>query len=310
MLVFALIVVISFNKGLYNPFATNDISRLAHDVDVAVKSNDPLYEEIVNKSSSLEESPQNAYIDRVWKKTPGRNGIRVDVEASYAQMHEKTVFDKSLLVYEQIPPEVAFKDLPAAPVYRGHPDKNMVSILINVSWGKEHIPDILRTLKKHRVQATFFIEGQWAKKNVDYVEMIDEQGHLIGNHAYSHPNMELLSKAKIVEEIQQTNDVLKAITDTQPKWFAPPSGSYNDHVVNVVHNMNMETVLWTVDTIDWKNPTPSVMMDRVMSKLHKGATILMHPTPVIAEALDSMIAQIKEQGYNIGTIEQLVDEKR
>ncbi|WP_331713861.1 polysaccharide deacetylase family protein [Lentibacillus sp. JNUCC-1] len=186
----------------------------------------------------------------------------------------------------------------------------MVSLLINVSWGENHIPGILRTLKKHNVKATFFIEGNWAKKHVDYVEMIAEEGHSIGNHAYSHPDMAQITKSQTIEEIQKTNDVLEAITNQKPDWFAPPSGSFNNHVVNAVHELNMETVLWSVDTIDWKNPTPSVMMNRVMSKVHKGATILMHPTPVIEQGLDLMITELKKKNYKLGTIEQLLDEKR
>lgn len=125
--------------------------------------------------------------------------------------------------------------------------------------------------------------------------MIDEQGHIIGNHAYNHPDMATLSNQKIVEQITQTNEILTAITDKTPKWFAPPSGSFNDQVVQSAFNLKMETILWTVDTIDWKNPSVNVMINRVNSKIHPGATILMHPTSVIANGLDDLIKVIKEK---------------
>src|SRR5699024_9553085 len=151
--------------------------------------------------------------------------------------------------------------------------------LINVSWGTEHIPDILNTLKEHNSKATFFIEGKWAKENADLVKMIDEQGHTIGNHAYNHPDMARLSSQQITEQITKTNTIIEAI-------------------------------LWTVDTIDWKNPSVSVMMNRVMTKIHPGATILMHPTASVVEGLSPMIEDIEKKGYKIGTIDQLLNEER
>src|SRR5699024_2901670 len=136
---------------------------------------------------------------------PGRNGQRVLISESYKKMNKKGIFDESLLVYEEVPPKVTLMDLPPAPIYRGHPDKEMVSLLINVSWGTEHIPTILNTLKENNVKATFFIEGKWALEQKDYVQMIHEQGHLIGSHAYNHPDMATLNEEEINKKIQDTN---------------------------------------------------------------------------------------------------------
>lgn len=307
--VFIIIVAIAFNND-YNPFITNDAEPLSRVVDGVSKSEDALYQKIKSKSSKYKEPPQNAYIDRVWKKTPGRNGIRVNIEKSYEQMKEAGEFTKSQLVYEQIPPEITLDELPAAPIYRGHPEKNMVAFLINVSWGTEYIPSILNILKEHNVKATFFIEGKWARENPDMVKMINEQGHVIGNHAYNHPDMARLSKQEIKEQITRTNEIIRGITGDTLKWFAPPSGSFNDQVVKTADNLNMETVLWTVDTIDWKNPTVSVMMNRVMNNIHPGATLLMHPTAPIAKGLDDLIVTIRDKGYRIGTITSLMSSKR
>lgn len=304
--VFVFIVLIAFNDE-YNPFVMNEAETFS---DAVIKTEDPLYEEIKSKRSKFSKPPINAYIDKVWKKTPGLNGVRVDVNKSYQQMKESGEFDKTLLVYEQIPPKITLDELPPAPIYRGNPKKKMVSFLINVSWGTEHIPEILTILKKHNVKATFFIEGKWAQGNSDYVEMIDEQGHDIGNHAYNHPEMANLSKSAIAEQMKRTNEILKAITGKTPKWFAPPSGSFNDQVVKTADMLGMETILWTVDTIDWKNPTVSVMMNRVMNNIHPGATILMHPTPAIVNGLDNLIVNIKDSGYRIGTISTLLSTKR
>ncbi|MEC5422645.1 polysaccharide deacetylase family protein [Virgibacillus sp. C22-A2] len=303
--VFLIIIGLAFNTD-YNPFVTPSINTLSE----VVKNENALYKEVLERSNDYTEAPQDAYIDSVWKKTPGRNGLKVNIEKSYKKMESTGIFDESLLVYEQTSPEITLKDLPASPIYRGHPEKEMVALLINVSWGSEHIPAILNILKEKQVKATFFIEGKWARDNADYVKMIDEQGHVIGNHAYNHPDMARLSNQKNIEQISQTNEIIKAITGKTPLWFAPPSGSYNDHVVLSAHNLNMETILWTVDTIDWKNPTVNVMINRVNSKIHPGATILMHPTPSIVEGLSPLIDTIQDNGYKIGTIENLLNEER
>ena len=271
---------------------------------------DPLYTEIVEKSIAYEEEAEDAYIDQVWKKMPGRNGLKVNVEKSYERMKERDTFQESFLVFEQVKPDVTLKDLPAAPIYRGHPKKQMVALLINVSWGTEHIYPILNTLKEHDVKASFFIEGKWAKENIELVKAIAEQGHLIGNHAYNHPDMARLTAQENTEQIKQTNEILKAITEETVEWFAPPSGSYTEEVVKIAHDMNMQTILWTVDTIDWKNPSVSVMNQRVMRNIHPGAMILMHPTKSVEQGLDALIEEIKEAGYKLDTVERLLSEDR
>ncbi|WP_077596400.1 polysaccharide deacetylase family protein [Oceanobacillus kimchii] len=292
----------------YNPFQLNPLEV---SMEVPTSSTDELYMEIEQKSKEYKEEPQNAYIDNVWKKTPGRNGRQVDVNASYEKMKDdENRFNDDLFVFDEIPPEVSLDDLPASPIYRGHPEKQMTAFLINVSWGEEYIPEILQVLKKHEVKATFFIEGKWAKENSEIVQMIDEQGHLIGNHAYNHPDMATLSEEEAYNQINQTNQILNAITGETPKWFAPPSGSFSDTVVQTAADLNMETILWTVDTIDWKNPSVSVMVNRIREKIHPGATVLMHPTVSSTRGLEEMITIIKEKGYKIGTIEALLSEDR
>jgi len=280
-----------------------------HDALTSKETNE-LLNEIKSSSRQYNEEAQDAYIDRVWKKTPGRNGRKVNIEKSYENMQEVGEFDSSLLVFDDTKPNISLKDLPAFPIYRGHPEKEMVALLINVSWGEEYIPEILKTLKKQQIKATFFIEGSWAKKNKEIVKMIHEQNHVIGNHAYNHPDMAKLSQEEMRKQIDKTNEIIEAIIDKQPVWFAPPSGSFNDQVVKIAHELGLETILWTVDTIDWKNPSVSVMINRVVNNLHPGATILMHPTDSVAQGLTPLIEEIKQKEYEMGTIENLLSEKR
>ncbi|MDL4840112.1 polysaccharide deacetylase family protein [Aquibacillus rhizosphaerae] len=301
---------------LITPFQTPNLFVMERSLNdnktiqqVAMNKN-TLLEKIKEKSVEYKEPPQDARIDKVWKKIPGRNGIKVNIEKSFEKMKQKGEFDESLLVFDQIEPEITIKDLAPSPIYKGHPEKQMVSLLINVAWGEKNIPSILNTLKKHQVKATFFIEGKWASNNTDLVKMIHEEEHIIGNHAFDHPDMNRLSAEENMSQIKKTNDILKAITGESPRWFAPPSGSFNDEVVKVASKLEMNTVLWSVDTIDWKKPTTSVMVNRVMSNIHPGAMILMHPTDVIEQGLEQLVLNLKEKEYKIGTVERLLSEKR
>lgn len=277
---------------------------------VAVDTSSSLLKKIEVEAEKYKENPEDAYIDKVWKKTPGRDGKKVNIHKSYENMQEKNKFDEKRLVFDKISPKVTLDDLPAAPIYRGHPEKLMTSLLINVSWGEEHIPNMLKILKEQNVKATFFIEGQWAKEHKNIVKMIDEQGHLIGNHGFNHPDMAKMTGQQIKEQIVETNDIIEAIIGKQPKWFAPPSGSFNDKVVKIADEEGMKTILWTVDTIDWQKPSVSVMINRVMSNIHPGATILMHPTTSVAQGLEQLIVEIKEQDLKLHTIEELLKETK
>ncbi|XXM73567.1 polysaccharide deacetylase family protein [Lysinibacillus sphaericus] len=294
-----------------NPLTDQYVLGLKQDpIVVSGSSPEELKKKIKEAEKSKNVPAQDAKIDTVWKATPGYNGVKIDVEKSLQNMKKERGFSEEKLVYKQISPATHLSDLPPSPVYRGNPDKPMISFIINVAWGNEYIPDMLATLKKHHVYATFFLEGRWVKNNPELAKMIVDAGHEIGNHSYSHPNMETLETSKVMAELKKTNEIIEVTTGKKVKWFAPPSGSYRDEVVKIAHNMDMRTIMWSVDTIDWQKPQPDVLINRVMSKLHKGAIILMHPTASTANSLNSLIVQIKDRELRLGTISSLFKEER
>ncbi|WP_026674236.1 polysaccharide deacetylase family protein [Alkalihalobacterium bogoriense] len=309
IIVFCLIVVLSFGT-VQNPFSSNYIDNLKQEAVTASKMSDPLYDEIVAAQKKYEEKPIDAVVDKVWKAIPGYNGIQVDVDASYQKMKEQGYYEQQKLVFKEVEPKVHLEDLPPAPIYKGNPEKPMVTLLVNVAWGNEHLPTVLKIMNEQDVKSTFFLDGSWVKDNPKLAKMIKEEGHEIGNHAYSHPDMKQLSSARIQEELQKTNDVIHATLEVTPKWFAPPSGSFRQEVVEIADSMNMHTIMWSVDTIDWRKPDPQTMVDNVLSKVHPGAMILMHPTSSTAGGLEQLIIGLKAKGYQIGTVSHLMDESR
>jgi peptidoglycan-N-acetylglucosamine deacetylase len=305
-----LIICLGAWISVNNPIVNKYVSSIRDSTLPAAKQSDPLYQDIVKKAPTYEIPPSDAKVDRVWKAIPGYNGIKVDIDASYKSMKSKGVFDEKKLQFTQVKPKIHLKDLPPTPIYKGHPDKPMVSFIINVAWGNEYLPSMLATLKRHNVSASFFLEGNWVKKNPDVAKMIVSAGHEVGNHSYSHPDMKRLTAAQSREQITKTNSIIEAATGEKPVWFAPPSGSYRDETIRVADALNMLTVMWTVDTVDWQKPSPDVLINRVMSKIDKGSMVLMHPTESTAKSLDRLITLIEQKNLEIGTVSELMDEER
>jgi peptidoglycan-N-acetylglucosamine deacetylase len=287
------------------------VNELQRPTMVATHNESPnLLDEIRTYAKRNNAEPIDAKLDRIWKAIPGYNGLTVDVEESYLAMWESSKFDTKKLVYKEVSPKIHLTDLPPSPIYRGNPEKPMVTLLINVAWGNEFIPQILKTLDEHKVKATFFFDGSWVKKNPDLAKQIYNKNHEIGNHAYSHPDLKHKSPKETEIELKKTNDVIEETLGVKPIWFAPPSGSFKQETITVARDLGMLTILWTADTVDWRNPSTAEMVKRVTSQVENGTMILMHPTRPTAEGLDSMIRDIQEQGYVIGTVSEMMSEER
>jgi len=309
MIIFGFIFLTAFIV-VSNPLTNEYISKVKMSSVMVMKQGDSLYNEIAMKADQYNIPAIDAKIDPIWKTLPGYNGQMVDVDASYIKMKKTGQFNESMLIFKQVKPNIHLEDLPPAPIYKGNPEKPMVSFIINVAWGNEYLSDMLATLKQHHVSVTFFLEGRWAQKYPELAQMITDAGHEVGNHSFTHPNMKNQSTGQIQEEITKTNGVIKATTGSNPKWFAPPSGSFKDEVVKIASNEGMGTIMWSVDTIDWQKPSPDVLIQRVMSKVHNGAIILMHPTAATSQSLEQLIIQIKNKKLQINTVSNLLSEDR
>jgi len=307
---FIIIICVAGWIAVSNPFVSKYLSFKMESSLPAVKESDPLYQSIIKNAPTYEISPKDATIDRVWKAIPGYNGREVDIAASYKNMKSKGVFNEKKLVFTEIKPKVHLNDLPPSPIYKGNPDKPMVAFIINVAWGNEYLSEMLAALKRQNVSVSFFLEGNWTKKNPELAKLIVTSGHEVGNHSYSHPDMKQLTASRAREQIQKTNEIIEAATGKKCIWFAPPSGSYRDETIKVAAEYKMKTVMWTVDTVDWRKPSPDQLISRVMSKIDNGSMVLMHPTESTAKSLDRLITQIKQKNLKIGTVSELMSEER
>jgi peptidoglycan-N-acetylglucosamine deacetylase len=267
-----------------------------------------LRQQVEQLAKEKRKPPIDAKMDRIWKAIPELNGVEVDVEATVEQ--SKKTNSGISLVYRQIPPKIKLDDLGPQPIYRGNPEKRQMALMINVAWGTEYIPQILEILRAYHVQSTFFLDGSWLKKNPDIAKMILAAGHEIGNHAYSHPDMARISRERAVREIVRTNDLIKQTLGITPTLFAPPSGSYTGETVRLAAEQHMRTILWTLDTVDWKKPPAETISRKIISQATNGALVLMHPTAPTVGALRSMIPELQKKGYRLVTVSELLSPVR
>ncbi len=257
-------------------------------------------------------APSNAVIDRVWKAIPGYAGREVDTKATYDRAKSAGLPPGAPdfpWVYREVPPAVHLDDLPLQPIYRGNPAKPMVSLMVNVAWGDEYLPAILDTLDARQVKATFFLDGSWLSKHEETAKEILQRGHELSNHAYSHPRMSRLDIAVQRREIERTETLLKKL-GVRNRWFAPPSGDYDERTVKAAGEFGLRTVLWTLDTLDWRNPPADAIVAKISRHVGPGHLILMHPTASTRDALEGIIGAVKAKGYRLGTVSETLSPNR
>jgi probable sporulation protein (polysaccharide deacetylase family) len=194
------------------------------------------------------------------------------------------------------------------PIFQGNPHKAQMSITCNVAWGAEFLPDMLDTLQEYDVKATFFMEGRWVEQFPELTRRLFNEGHELGNHSYSHPYPTKISQEKLRSEILETEAILENLTGVKPTLFAPPYGDWNRDVVKTAADLGYKTIMWTVDTIDWERPGIEVIISRVLENSVSGGIILLHPTEQTVDALPQIIAGLKEQGFALVTVTELLAE--
>lgn len=269
-----------------------------------------LYDRIVQEAEAKRLDPIDAREDRVWKAIPGLNGREVDVDRTFAAAVKKDLPGPLPFVYREIPAKVTLDDLRPLPIYKGNPRKPMVSLMINVAWKEENLPGMLQTLRDENVKATFFFLGSWLKEHPEEAKAIAADGHELANHAYWHRTpLSQLSDAAVRKEIEDTQRLIKETLGVENRLFAPPSGDFNERTVRVAHELGLRTILWTLDTVDWKGPSPESIVRKVQANIEPGSLILMHPTESASGALKGIIEAAKRKGLALGTVSETISPK-
>ena len=189
-----------------------------------------------------------------------------------------------------------------APYYNGNREGNKVSLMFNVYEGADVVEEIASLLEERGLQATFFFGGCFADDNEELLIRLVQGGHEIGNHGYFHRDHAKITREKNIEEIENTNKVIYALCGVTPTLFAPPSGSFSATTVEAAEGLGCSVVLWSKDTIDWRDADREKIISRATNKIKAGDLILMHPKRHTLEALPEILDFYEQSGLKQSTV--------
>ena len=165
-------------------------------------------------------------------------------------------------------------------------------------------PKLLDGLKERGVHATFFLMGQNIPGNEALVLRMKEEGHLIGNHSYRHIQLTKAGEDSVCEAVEQTEELIASITGERPQYLRPPYGDWNE---SLECRMNLTTVFWSVDSLDWKLQHTSRIVRRLEQSVGPGDIILMHDIfPTSVEAALEIVDSLQAKGYRFVTVDELL----
>ncbi len=184
-----------------------------------------------------------------------------------------------------------------------------ISLMFNVYWGTEEVYDILDILARYEAKATFFIGGCWADDNVDCLKAIFAAGHEIGNHGYFHKDHDKLDLVGNQKEITDCNRFIELALGQSPTLFAPPSGAYNDYTLQSANSLQMKTILWSKDTIDWRDKNAALIYTRATKDVKIGDFVLMHPMSATVDALPDILKYYENNFLETVTVSENLQTK-
>lgn len=195
-------------------------------------------------------------------------------------------------------------------VYKGDPSKKVMYLTFDNGYENGYTESILDTLKEENIQATFFLTGHYVKSAEALVKRMVEDGHIIGNHSASHPNMAQLSEQGMIDEWKNFDDILREATGIERTHYVrPPEGIFSENLLKVGNENGYRHIFWSVAFKDWERDIrrgSGYPLEELKKQMHPGAIILMHTvTQDNAEGLPLFIKYAKERGYTFGSLDDL-----
>ena len=191
-------------------------------------------------------------------------------------------------------------------------DEKIIYLTFDCGFENGNMEKILDALKKHKAPATFFVVGNYLSTSPELINRMVKEGHTVGNHTYHHPDMsQISSKEAFEKELKDVETQYKEITGKEiSHFYRPPQGKYNLENLKMAKNLGYHTFFWSLAYVDWyenDQPTKEEAFDKLLSRIHPGAIVLLHNTSKTnGEILDELLTKWEEMGYTFQSLNQLI----
>lgn len=198
--------------------------------------------------------------------------------------------------------------------YVGNAQDKVIYLTFDAGYENGNTEPILDALKKHNAPATFFVVGHYLESAPELVKRMVEEGHTVGNHTYHHPDMSGISdKEAFAKEMNDVAALYKEITGQEmAAYYRPPQGKYSTENLQMAKELGYTTFFWSLAYVDWyqdKQPTHEEAFDKLLSRIHPGAIVLLHSTSQTnGEIMDELLTKWEEMGYTFKPLSELVQQ--
>ena len=196
--------------------------------------------------------------------------------------------------------------------YLGDTSQKVLYLTFDCGYENGHTEAILDALKKHDAPAAFFVVGHMIESAPDIVRRMAEEGHIVGNHTYHHPDMsQIATKEAFSQELTSLEELYTQTTgQTMAKYYRPPQGKYSESNLEMAKDLGSTTFFWSLAYVDWlqdEQPTREEAFEKLIGRVHPGAIILLHSTSrTNADILDELLTKYEEMGYSFRSLDELV----
>ena len=196
--------------------------------------------------------------------------------------------------------------------YLDESDEKVIYLTFDAGYENGNTEPILDALKKHNVSATFFVVGHYLESSPELVKRMLAEGHTVGNHTYTHPDMSAISSMEAFQkEMEDVEKKYEEITgEKMVKYYRPPQGKYSMENLKMAQELGYKTFFWSLAYVDWyqdNQPTRDEAFEKLIGRIHPGSIVLLHSTSSTnGEILDELLGKWEEMGYRFGTLSELV----
>lgn len=199
-------------------------------------------------------------------------------------------------------------------VYKGCSKKKHIYLTFDNGYENGYTAKILDVLKEEKVPATFFVTGHYLKSEADLVKRMAKEGHTIGNHTWSHPDLTKVSDEQLEAELEKVRAMTEKITgEKQMMYLRPPRGIFSERTLKLAKDLGYFHIFWSLAFVDWhvdRQRGWKFAYDNIMRQIHPGAILLLHTVSKDnADALQKAIRDLKAKGYEFKTLDDLMLEK-